>query len=222
METVMTPHILYASQKVQDIHVPGNPLLEESMGQFRNWLHRHSFIPGEKVPAIVTPVRIEDGVLVADVSGTALSSDRDPDVRVTLRFPLSLAAYDGPLEVKPILLNVQGCHMADGGNVQNMIVNTALAVTYAKAHRAFEQQRLRLTAASSGDPFAGLPENVAAELRQVCTWYKLDIPDRVAIHVPWKYRDRTGMLAITSDPTRTNAALEKLIQEDPAFSKCVP
>lgn len=214
-----TPHILLVSQKVKDIKVAPNGELEHRMGVLRQFLRTHSFIPGDKVPATVTPRRIVDGILVADITGKFLSSDLDTGVHITQRFPLSLTNYDGPLDVEAVFSRTPGAEIDDGGNIQNMIVNLGIGLVFAKQHKLMEHKNLKITIASSSDPFANLPENLACQLRAVCNTYLLDLPDRFAIQVPWRDEDQHGTLAITSEPQRVGAYLEKLILENHNFCR---
>ena len=212
------PHILLVSQKVKDIKLPFHPELARQMAELRRLLRERSFIPGDKVPATLIPLRIKpDGVVVATLKGQIFS--RFPSSRVVIEqeFKLFPSGYDGPLDVESIFASAPGARLDCGGNVQNMIVNLALAVLHAS--EPAEGRRLRMTIASSSDPFEGMPDALAASLREKCEIFRLDIPDRVAIHVPWAEDDQAGTLAITSEPERTDKSLERLIVEHDAFRK---
>src|SRR6266850_1052499 len=171
------PHILLVSQKVKDIKVPPNGDLERRMGSLRAWLHRHSFIPGDKVPATLTPQSIEHGVLVADISGKLLSSDLDTNALIRQRFPLFLTDYSGPLEIESVFSKVTGTRVDDGGNIQNMIVNVAIAMAgLAPRLQEFCGDRTpRITVASSSDPFSSLSPDLSVALHKVCDTYTLNI-----------------------------------------------
>jgi hypothetical protein len=216
-----TPNIILVNQKVKDIKVAPNPDLENAMGRFRYWLRRHAFIPGDKVPATVTPTHISNGVMVADISGAMLSSDLDTSVHIRQHFPLPLPDYNGPMDVESIFASVPGTRIDDGGNVQNMAVNVALALQCASAHSACRKCRapLRLTVASSSDPFCRMDAAEADALRRVCHIYPLDLPDRFAIQVPWRAGDESGTLAITSEPQRTGEALRHLAETNVDFRR---
>jgi hypothetical protein len=193
------PHILLVSQKVKDIKLPFNPELARQMAELRRLLRERTFIPGDKVPATLIPLRIKpDGVVVATLQGQIFS--RFPSSRVVIEqeFKLFPGGYDGPLDVESIFASAPGARLDSGGNVQNMIVNLALAVHHASDPA--EGRRMRMTIASSSDPFEGMPEELAASLREKCEIFRLDIPDRVAIHVPWDEEYKSGTLAITSEP----------------------
>jgi len=214
-----TPHILYINQKVKDIKVAGSTELEDNMGRLRAWLHQHCFIPGDKVPATVTPHRIEDGVLIADISGKMLSSDLDTSVHIHQRFPLPLNGYNGPMDVETIFSNAPGTRVDDGGNIQNMVINTALAALCTRRRNG--EAAVRLTIASSSDPFSRMKPDLGDALRGVCELFPLDVSDRFAIQVPWRADDQAGTLAITSEPQRTGEAVRKLCRESREFRRAM-
>ena len=164
------------------------------------------------------PLRVKpDGVVVATLNGQIFSRFTSSRVIIEQEFKLFPGGYEGPLDVESIFASVPGARLDSGGNVQNMIVNLALAVHHAS--ESVDGRRLRMTIASSSDPFDGMPAELAASLREKCDLFHLGIPDRVAIHVPWAEEDQTGTLAITSEPERTDKALERLIGEEDAFRK---
>jgi hypothetical protein len=212
-------HLLLVSQKVKDIKLPKNGQLEKTMGRFRKWLVKHSFLPSNKVPANVKPVSLEDGVLLADISGVALSSDLDTTAYVRQRFPIAATEYNGPMDVEKIFASVKGASVDDGGNIQNMIVDLVTAVMYARHHEAVGRRQIRVTIASSSDPFVKLPTELAEEARQFCELYALDIPDRFSIQVPFEDDNAAGTLAINSEPLRTNEALRRLVESDEKFGQ---
>jgi hypothetical protein len=212
-----TPHILLVSQKVKDIKVPRNGELEKHVYDLRRWLIKHGFIAElDKVPATVTPQSVKDGVLWADIHGRFLGSDLEIHPHIDIGFPLMLKDYAGPLEVETIFSNVEGVEIGDGGNIQNMIVNLALALHYA-TRDPDKGPPITISVASSSDPFARLPPDLADQLRRVCNVFTLDIPDRFAIQVPYEGEGHRGILAITSEPKRTNDALGPLLRNDDAF-----
>jgi hypothetical protein len=75
-----------------------------------------------------------------------------------------------------------------------------------------------VTVASSSDPFQSLPADLAASLHQLIDVYRLDIPDRLANHVPYDADGQTGTLVIASEPSRTNGTLAKLLTEEAGFA----
>ncbi len=209
------PHIVLISQKVRDIKLPPNGALETHMGTLRSLLRERSFIPGDKVPAEITPTRVADGDVIANLSGRFLSSGPGTELHIAQHFPLGLQDYRGPMDVESLFSSVKGARVDDGGNIQNMIVNMALALVDCEEFRG----KIHLTVASSSDPFARMPESVAARLRDVCKVYHLPLPDRICIHAPWERDGHSGTLAIASEPERTDRALEKLLETEPAFAK---
>jgi len=129
-----------------------------------------------------------------------------------------LQDYTGPMDVESIFSNVNGVEIGDGGNIQNMIVNFALAVSYAASNDSVRGRVIPITIASSGDPFERLPTAIAEKVRPLCNVFKLDIPDRFAIQVPYEDGGQRGTLAITSEPMRTNDALQQLLTTNPEFT----
>lgn len=213
------PHLMYISQKVKDIKVQANGLLEHKIASLRRWLQRHGFIPGDKFSAAMTPERIENGTLIADLSGKTLS--KELEVHIKQEFPLCINDYAGPMDMEAIFSSVDGVQIDDGGNVQNMIVNAVIAAKCAHLQESLTKRKsaLRITIASSSDPFSRLAPEAAETLRKECDVFILDIPDRFAIQVPWEEDERRGTLAISSEPRRTGDALQTLIGRDRKFKK---
>jgi len=117
---------------------------------------------------------------------------------------------------------VKGVEIGDGGNIQNIIANLTLALTCSQFRERLQSNNieLKLTVASSSDPFASFPKQLADTMRQICDVYLLDIPDRFAIQVPWEEDEgNSGTLAIASEPLRTGKALEALIEQNKSFKK---
>ena len=210
-----TPHQLFISQKVIDIAVPTNERLEREIGILSHWLHGHSFIPGNKVTARVTPTEIEGGVLYANIS------DWTSGVEASIRqpFPLDVVDGNGDMDLISVFSKVKGVQIRDGGNIQNAIVNMVIASMYLGLANLLRSRNssLRITVASSSDPFVSFPPAVANAMRKFCDIHILDIPDRIALHLPFKHQEHSGTLAIASQPLRTNEAVQKLIAKDERF-----
>ncbi len=214
-------HIVLVSQKVKDIKLPPSDALESEMGQLRRGLRKRAYIAGDKVPADLKPQHVDDqGVLYADIDGKELSSDLDLTVHV--KFPLALKGYQkGPTDdVEEICSHAKDVRIDDGGNVQNMAINL-LYVLADEQLRAFLQRggyELKVTIASSSDPFAKVPPQTAQLFHGICSWHQLNLKDRFAIQAPWQDAGKKGTLAITSEPKRTGDALVALANGDAAFA----
>ena len=211
--------MLFISQKVKDIKVSPNGPLEQEIGILRRGLRRHAFIPGDKVPADLAPQRIDDeGVFYADIPGGQLSSDLDTSIHV--RFPLNLKDTNVNLDIETVFSSAEGTRVDDGGNVQNMIINTVLAITNGGIRERLRENGgdISIAIASSSDPFRQTP-TIADDLGESCEVFELDIPDRFAIQLPWEEGGASGTLAITSEPRETKYAVEDLIREKPDFAR---
>jgi hypothetical protein len=209
--------MVFLSQKVKDIKVSANGLLENEIGILRRGLRKHSFIPGDKVPADLIPNKIDDdGIFYADIPGGQLSSDLDTSIHV--RFPLKLKNKKIDLNIETVFSNAAGTRVDDGGNIQNMIINTVFAVVNGKILERYQKQGcdLLITIASSSDPFRQ-NEGLVDALGDHCQVFNLGIPDRFAIQLPWKESGANGTLAITSEPKRTGRAIDKLIETEESF-----
>jgi hypothetical protein len=140
------------------------------------------------------PFKIKpNGAVVATLNGQIFNRFTSNRVIIEQEFQLFPNGYDGPLEVESVFASAPGARLDSGGNVQNMIVNLALAVHYASDPA--EGRRMQITIASSSDPFDGMPDELATCLREKCEIFRLDIPDRLAIHFPWEEEGQTGTLA---------------------------
>src|SRR5262249_33630637 len=119
------PHLVFVSQKVKDIKIPPNGHVEFEIAALRKWLHRYSFIPGEKVTARIVPMAVEQGVLHAIIEDWTSGVEAHIKQRFTLDLPAGV-----PLQVEDLFSQVKGARVDDGGNVQNSIVNATLACLF--------------------------------------------------------------------------------------------
>jgi hypothetical protein len=212
--------IVLISQKVKDIKTPPSlAALAETVGNLRKFLHRYAFIPGDKFTGSLTPIRIEpNGVLVAELAGSSLSSDSFGGVRpnIELKLALGLDGYIGATHIETLFRAVPGSTVDDGGNVQNMLLDMAVLLS-GMAEHSFPSLPT-LVVASSSDPFEQFEPDRGQDLGRFVKYFRLEIEDRYSIQMPWSGEDACrGTLAITSEPQRSHIALVKLLSEDPVF-----
>ena len=211
--------IALISQKVKDIKIPPSlSAMGTTVANLRKFLHRYSFIPGDKFTGVLTPVRLEaDGTLLAELSGSSLSSDSFGGVRpnIDLRLDVGLQNYTGPLNVESIFSSVAGAAVSDGGNVQNMLINMCTLLDALALDGTL--QRPDIIVASSSDPFERYSGNHTG-LDRFVKYFKLDIEDRYSIQLPWFESEAcSGTLVITSEPERTQYALTNLLSGNSVF-----
>jgi hypothetical protein len=212
--------IVLVSQKVKDIKTPDSlPRLAETVGGLRKFLHRYAFIPGDKFTGSLEPIRLEsNGVLVAELAGSSLSSDsfRGLHPNVKLELDLGLDSYTGPTRVENLFRAVPGSTVDDGGNVQNMLLDMVVLLGGLTEHQL--PKLPSLVVASSSDPFEQWDQDTAAESSPFVKYFKLGFEDRYSIQMPWRGEDGcSGTLAITSEPQRSHIALVRLLSEDAVF-----
>lgn len=220
-----TPHILFVSQKVVDIKTPLDlHQLAQVIGDLREYLHRYAFIPGDKFTGELTIVKItEQGDVVCELAGSSLGSTPEshvqPAIRLTL--PLGLVDFEGDREVQPVFAAVPRTSIDDGGNIQNMLLNTlVLTDALSVEHHQFDSTNLMMTTASTSDPFQRLNRATANRFRERVSIYPLPpLPDRFAILLPYEHSGDRGTLAITSEPKVTCSSLLALLDGNAQFAK---
>lgn len=157
------PKITFISQKVKDIKLPQGrgvdwvSQLAIEMGKLKSYLNKHSFIPANKVTCILNPRHYENGILVVDLTGEHLFDD--PSMHKDQIFPLKIVGnitMDMPID--QIFQQVEDATVDDGGNIQNMIVNTSHFLSSLRQHSDWSAQLPDVVALSTSDPFELLPE----------------------------------------------------------------
>ncbi len=223
MVTVRMPHVIFVSQKVIDIKLPLDlPDLARTIGELREYLHKYAFIPGDKFTGELTIISIdEQGNLNCELSGSSLGSPT-PFVRPAIRLilPLGLTDYDMELRIQDVFGAVGQTSIDDGGNIQNMLLNTlVLAEALSQEYPPFNSQNLLITMATSSDPFQRLDPETFKRFGARVNVYPLGIPDRFAVLVPYEHTDRHGTMAITSEPKQTYESLVALLSNNAQFGK---
>ena len=223
MVQTRTPHMLFVSQKVIDIKTPLDLIdLAEKTGDLREILHKHSFIPGDIFTGKLEPKNIdEQGNLQCELSGGSLGSPKNSTrivIQVTL--PLGLRGYGKELRVQDIFGAIGRTSIDDGGNVQNMALNTlVLSEALSPQYPAFNSNNLLITIATSSDPFQKLDLETFNRFEKRVNTYPLRMPDRFAIHLPYDHANRQGIMVISSEPEETYEALRELLKENDRFER---
>ena len=218
------PHILFDSQLVVDIKPSHNfPDVSKVVGDLYAYLHGHAFIPAEKYTGdqVISKVDPETGSVELHLTGSSLGSPLlhiQPSIKVIL--PFGLVGYTGSLDIQEVFGAVPGTVVEDGGNVQNMLLNTlTLASALERDYEAFSAHNLGITVISSGDPFRRVPDPLADIFRERISLFPLGVEDRCAIHLQYERHSRLGTLQIASDPKLTATPLRQLLRENEQVAK---
>jgi hypothetical protein len=223
--------MLFVSQKVIDIKLLLDlPDLARTMGKLRDYLQKFKFIPGDKFTGKLTLSSMDKGNLKGELTGSSLSapapddaqSDAQPAIEpaIHLILPLGLADYDGKLHILDIFGAVEGTLIEDGGNIQNMLLNTlVLAEVLSGKYPSFNSQNLLITAASSSHPFERLDRESNDRLSPRVNVYPLKMPDRFGIHIPYERGGGHGTFGIISQPEESYEPLRTLLDNNAQFAK---
>jgi hypothetical protein len=177
MAQVRTAHMLFVSQKVIDIKVTLElPDMARTIGELRDYLHKFKFIPGDKVTGELTLASIDkQGHVHCELTGSSLGSPTpsvSPAIRLILR--LGMTDYDGKLHIQDVFGAVERTSISDGGNIQNMFLNTlVLAEALSGSCPSFNSENLLITIASSSDPFERLDRECHGRLNPRANVYPL-------------------------------------------------
>ncbi len=219
------PHMLFVSQKVTDIKLPLDlEDLAQTMGDLREYLHKYSFLPPriDKFTGELTTFNIDkQGNLSCELIGSSLGSPT-PRVRpaIHLTLPLGLTDYNKELRIQDIFGAVSRTSIDDGGNIQNMLIDTLVLIeAISREYPSFDSNNLLITVASSSHPFQRLNNETAAHFQQRVEIYPLEIPDRFAIHFPYEQAGRHGIMPITSEPKETYGSLLALLGNNAQFGR---
>lgn len=219
------PHMLFVSQKVIDIKLSlGLQDLAQTIGDLREYLHKYSFLPPryDKFTGELTAFSIDkQGNLSCELIGSSLGSPT-PRVRpaMHLALPLGLTHYNKELRIQDIFEAVSGTSVDDGGNIQNMLIDTlVLLEAMSCEYPSFDSNNFSVTTATSSDPFQRLSSETADRFQQRVDVYPLGIPDRFAVHVPYEHAGRRGIMAITSEPKETCESLLALLGKNALFGR---
>lgn len=217
-------HMLFVSQKVVDIKTPLDLIdLAKKIGDLRELLHKFSFIPGDIFTGKLEPKNIDEkGNLQCELYGSSLGSPTNstPRIVIQLNLPLGLRDYRKELRIQDVFGAIGRTSIDDGGNIQNMLLNTLMLVeALSPQHQAFDSVNLPITFATSSDPFQKLNGEMFTRFEKRVNVYPLRIKDRFAIHLPYKHADREGIMAITSEPEETYEAVCKLLKANEPFEK---
>ena len=223
MVQARAPHMLFVSQKVIDIKTPLDLTdLAKTIGQLREYLHKYAFIPGDKFTGELTCISInKQGNLKCELAGSSLGSPT-PLVRPAIRLilPLRLTEYDGELRIQDVFGGIERTSIDDGGNIQNMLINTIVLVeSLSPKYPAFDSDNFLITTATSSDPFQKLDREMSNLFRERINVYPLRIPDRFAVHLPYKHANKQGIMAITSEPKETYESLLVLLADNAQFGR---
>lgn len=224
MVQARTPHMLFVSQKVIDIKTPLDLIdLAKTIGDLRELLHKYSFIPGDIFTGKLEPKNIdEQGNLQCDLHGSSLGSPTNstPRIVIQLNLPLGLRNYKKELNPQDIFGAIGRTSIDDGGNIQNMLLNTLVLVeALSPQYSAFDSVNLPITVATSSDPFRKLNREMFNLFEKRVKVYPLGIKDRFAIHLPYEHAKKQGIMAITSEPKETYEALCKLFKANEPFER---
>jgi len=217
------PHMLFVSQEVIDIKIPIEiPELAKNIGDLREYLQVHSLIPGDKFTGNLAPIEIDkQGNLRCELSGGSLDS-RTPSLQTVIQhiLPLKLNSYDGEWNLQDIFSTIEGISIKHGGKIHNMLLNTLILIeALSLNYPIFNNDNLLITTATSGDPFDKLNPKICSIFRDRVDTHHLSMPDRSAVHLPYEYSDRRGVMAITSEPMQTSEFLHKLIADSERFAR---
>ncbi|MBS1791654.1 MAG: hypothetical protein JST85_28350 [Acidobacteria bacterium] len=210
-------HIVLVNQKVIDLRLKSNGLLEDEVCRLFRGLQKYLYIPSNKVTAKLDALRIEDGVVQCTISDLT----RELDINIHHSFTLGVIGYAGEMDAMSVFSKVEGAEISDGGNIQNTTVNLAWAFLCGPLRDRLESQgiSLRLTVVSSSDPFATFPFAQAEAMRNLFEVQIFDLPDRSGIHLPWVDEGENGTLSINTMALSTGEALEKLLNNNKQFAK---
>lgn len=220
------PHMLFDSQIVVDIKPPQN--LHKAavrVGHLYTFLKGHVFIPAEKFTGDLTVNKVSaDGTVEFQLTGSSMGAQTldgiQPSIQLTL--PLGLAASPAERNVQDVFSALPGTVVEDGGNVQNMLLNTLmLAEALAPKYPEFDGSHLHISAVSSSDPFRRVAPSLGQRFQDRVRVYPLGLPDRHAILLPYEREGQRGILSITSEPALTSPALRELARENEQFAKAL-
>jgi hypothetical protein len=217
---------MFIAQVVKDIHVPATAALgtvASKIGDLWALLVRQRLISEKKEKVscdlAVRSVNAINGVVDFELSGGVLGpADSNLQQKIGLPLPLGLRGYEGKNDTLEVFKAIPGTTVENGGNVLNMLINTVVVSTaLAEDCPEFKGTNLRLTMASSSDPFFGIDSAKASMFRGRVEVYPLPMEDRLAVLLPRYYHSHEGVLDITSLPTKSEVALNKLLDGNASF-----
>lgn len=207
-------HIIFVNQIVRDYKIPPSEALKLEIGKLSDAYKRHQFIPSNKLTAKLHIKSLKNGIALCEISNFA----KRLDFLIRHPFPLGIETLRGTKDAANVFAQVPGVEIDNGGNIQNMAVNLALLLL-SPVFRDFIQKNangLRLSIVSTSDPFIGFPKELEEAIDSFCTVYQMNLPDRIAYHLPYDDPDgQSGTFIISSAPLRTNDALRDLIEHNP-------
>jgi len=218
------PHILFAGQQVDDIKIPDSVLLDGkehgqlamNIGTYRRLLIKLRIISKDKVGALLNPQSVDGGVIRAKMEEGMLRhivNGQVVNMSIDCELPLRFSnAYDGSLDLKKLLKQVDGVKIEPGGNVCfNMAANAILA----------NMEDVDITVADTTDPRENLPDYAveAAEQRGHKFFQLPEIANRQALQFPFFDNGEEGTFGINSTPQPVADAVNLLLQENEDFRK---